>query len=480
MERRVVVCPECGGESTSRTDEGLLVCDDCGTVLNHGEEMGEDDDILNGQSVNMANSGLKSTRRGLNVSTQHDFRQRQAQAREAKLAAQKPLAWDDTISWYQEYLSAVTNVLIRQYAVTPEVRSIVGPLFHRYVAVSIFNSRNGKRLAWRFHNDGGARASGEGKEEHDGMRTQDEQEVQRAEADAREGNMDDGDTGAEPGQSSRPIPRSRKKTAGNLKASTGLLVTGVNLHPMVTLVLCYLACVFLRQAITTKDLADWAKGDGSGLWAEASGAWGAESAGGRASAGAHAASVRAGEGSLCKVYFGWWKTQSWDERPVPSRLGACVRPRKAPSAGHLNVMAKQISQMLNLQLPPINFELLVARYCRELRADVTALPLALRLHALFKSDGLSIDRVTFRAHGGALGTNAPPVHVIAYLVSPAPRALALLSHRARSLSLSHPVAPALSHFSLWFSFSLSVCLSLSLSACVVRAHTHNRTHRFWR
>jgi ribosomal protein L37AE/L43A len=38
---RVIVCPECGGESSSRTDEGSLVCDDCGTVLNQGEEMNE-------------------------------------------------------------------------------------------------------------------------------------------------------------------------------------------------------------------------------------------------------------------------------------------------------------------------------------------------------------------------------------------------------------------------------------------------------
>ena len=27
------VCPECGGESSSRTDEGLLVCDLCGMTL---------------------------------------------------------------------------------------------------------------------------------------------------------------------------------------------------------------------------------------------------------------------------------------------------------------------------------------------------------------------------------------------------------------------------------------------------------------
>jgi len=268
---------------------------------------------------------------------------------------------------------------------------------------------------------------------------------------------------------------------------------------MVTLVLCYLACVFLRQAITTKDLADWAKGDGSGLWAEASGAWGADSAGGRASAGAHAASFGAREGSLCKVYFGWWKTQSWDERPVPTRLGACVRPRNAPSAGHLNVMAKQISQMLNLQLPPINFELLVARYCRELRADVTALPLALRLHALFKSDGLSIHRVAFQAKGNALGTNAPTVHVVAYLVcdcvfgiprTPRPRPR---TPRPRPPSLSRARVLAFSPFcSCALSLSRFVCRSLSLSRfwchsltlslpmLYARTHTHNRTHRFWR
>ena len=34
-------CPECEGESTSRNSEGQLVCDDCGTVINHGVEMTE-------------------------------------------------------------------------------------------------------------------------------------------------------------------------------------------------------------------------------------------------------------------------------------------------------------------------------------------------------------------------------------------------------------------------------------------------------
>jgi transcription initiation factor TFIIIB Brf1 subunit/transcription initiation factor TFIIB len=34
-------CPECDGESASRNDEGQLVCDDCGTVINQGLEMTE-------------------------------------------------------------------------------------------------------------------------------------------------------------------------------------------------------------------------------------------------------------------------------------------------------------------------------------------------------------------------------------------------------------------------------------------------------
>ena len=74
MERKAVVCPECRGESTSRTDDGSLVCDDCGTVLNHGEEFTEDREMLGGgECLNMANSGLKVTRRGLNrtVSSSH-------------------------------------------------------------------------------------------------------------------------------------------------------------------------------------------------------------------------------------------------------------------------------------------------------------------------------------------------------------------------------------------------------------------------
>jgi len=41
MSKRGVTCPECGGESNSRTDEGQLVCDECGTVLNQGIEMNE-------------------------------------------------------------------------------------------------------------------------------------------------------------------------------------------------------------------------------------------------------------------------------------------------------------------------------------------------------------------------------------------------------------------------------------------------------
>lgn len=64
---RMRVCPECGGESSSRTDEGLLVCDLCGmtlqqvavhvtaaarvancdlTAVEQGEEKNEDDDML--------------------------------------------------------------------------------------------------------------------------------------------------------------------------------------------------------------------------------------------------------------------------------------------------------------------------------------------------------------------------------------------------------------------------------------------------
>ena len=66
---RMRVCPECGGESSSRTDEGLLVCDLCGMTLQQvavhasaaaraancdltavereqGEEKNEDDDML--------------------------------------------------------------------------------------------------------------------------------------------------------------------------------------------------------------------------------------------------------------------------------------------------------------------------------------------------------------------------------------------------------------------------------------------------
>ena len=41
MYDRAITCSECGSESNSRTEEGLLVCHDCGTVLKSGVEMTE-------------------------------------------------------------------------------------------------------------------------------------------------------------------------------------------------------------------------------------------------------------------------------------------------------------------------------------------------------------------------------------------------------------------------------------------------------
>lgn len=42
---RVITCPECGGVESSRTDGGVLVCDECHMVLNQGEEMNEVCDV---------------------------------------------------------------------------------------------------------------------------------------------------------------------------------------------------------------------------------------------------------------------------------------------------------------------------------------------------------------------------------------------------------------------------------------------------
>ena len=41
MANHAITCTECGSESNSRTEEGLLVCHDCGTVLKSGVEMTE-------------------------------------------------------------------------------------------------------------------------------------------------------------------------------------------------------------------------------------------------------------------------------------------------------------------------------------------------------------------------------------------------------------------------------------------------------
>jgi len=85
-----------------------------------------------------------------------------------------------------------------------------------------------------------------------------------------------------------------------------------------------------------------------------------------------------------------------------------VRPRYEVRTAHISCLADNLIRHMGLCLPPINFPLLAARYCREAELPAAALPVALRLHGLSPSAGLSLEQASVAA--------PPHAHVMACLL----------------------------------------------------------------
>lgn len=132
----------------------------------------------------------------------------------------------------------------------------------------------------------------------------------------------DAHTGKAPSQAQREQSGAKKERgwrgAGHQKSGHGM--SGVNLPPYLSLSLCYLACVFLRQAVTPKDLVDWVKGLRPGCDTAVSGP-------------KHAAPAGVG---VCGVYFGFWRARTWDDRLVPRGVGPSLRPVHPPEIDHIH------------------------------------------------------------------------------------------------------------------------------------------------
>jgi len=100
----------------------------------------------------------------------------------------------------------------------------------------------------------------------------------------------------------------------------------VMLSAQLALTFLYIGCLFLREAVTINDLLAWARSTSD------------------------------------SPFMGYWRTL-----PPLTREGSSIRPGRLPIASGLHKFSVNVVHLLKLDVPPVNFPLLSARFVRLLR-----------------------------------------------------------------------------------------------------------------
>ena len=140
----------------------------------------------------------------------------------------------------------------------------------------------------------------------------------------------------------------------------------VMLSAQLALTFLYIGCLFLREAVTINDLLAWARSTSD------------------------------------SPFMGYWRTL-----PPLTREGSSIRPGRLPIASGLHKFSVNVVHLLKLDVPPVNFPLLSARFVRLLRLPPPVLPAAVRLHTLHAVSGSSMAEC-------ATTGNPPQAVVMAY------------------------------------------------------------------